>query len=237
MRGCKQIKDSLFWVFKLFPRNAEFFTLNIFFLLWPWQEKIWSHLISKTLSCSYGHMAVFRSPSVTFLLSLMRMAYLRRPNGSVEGELLTQVGASSGPSASPVSFEPVWLGFSTLLASGGPRMDCCQGRQTCQVEKATVLLLSLRVDRRSLAHHFCAGSSIATSSSPPNPPNTHTQLIPSPHLRSLPSLISILTLSALSCPRRRHRPPSIRLELLLRYSQHNPVFQSGDGILLTDHSP
>lgn len=31
MRGCKQIKDSLFWVFKLFPRNAEFFTLNIFF--------------------------------------------------------------------------------------------------------------------------------------------------------------------------------------------------------------
>lgn len=159
----------------------------------------------------------------------MRMAYLRRPNGSVEGELLTQVGAGS--------FEPVWLGFSTLLASGGPRMDCCQGRQTYQVEKATALLLSLRVDRRSLAHHFCAGSSIATPSSPPNPPNTHTQLIPSPHLLSLPSLISILTLSALSCPRRRHRPPSIRLELLLRYSQHNPVFQSGDGILLTDHSP
>lgn len=157
----------------------------------------------------------------------MRMAYLRRPNGSVEGELLTQVGAGSGPSASPVSFEPVWLGFSTQLASGGPRMDCCQGRQTCQVEKATAIPCASLL--RRLIHRDLL--------QPPNPPNTHTQLIPSPHLLSLPSLISILTLSALSCPRRRHRPPSIRLELLLRYSQHNPVFQSGDGILLTDHSP
>lgn len=179
MRGCKQKKDSLFWVFKFFPRNAEFFTpLNIFFpLLTSTRENMESSLISKTLSCLYGHTAVFRSPSVTFLLSLKRMAYLRRPNGSVEGELLTQVGAGLGPSASPFSFEPVWLGFSTLLAPGGPQMDCCQGRQTCQVEKATALLLALRVDRRSLAHHLCAGSSIPTPSSPPIP-LTRAQLIP-----------------------------------------------------------
>lgn len=163
MRGCKQIKDSLFWVFKLFPRNKP--------LTLTRENMEWSDFKNTLLLVrTHGRLqAVFRSPSVTFLLSLMRMAYLRRPNGSVEGELLTQVGAGSGPSASPVSFEPVWLGFSTQLASGGPQMDCCQGRQTCQVEKATALLLSLRVDRRSLAHHFCAGSSIATSSSPPTP--------------------------------------------------------------------
>lgn len=49
MRGCKQIKDSLFWVFKLFPINAEFFTpLNTFFPpLTLTRENMESSLISK----------------------------------------------------------------------------------------------------------------------------------------------------------------------------------------------
>ncbi len=52
-------------------------------------------------------------------------------------------GSRRGPCVSPFSFQPVWLGFSTLLVPGGPQMDCCQGQQTRQAEKVTVLRLSL----------------------------------------------------------------------------------------------
>lgn len=33
-----------------------------------------------------------------------------------------------GPSVSPFSFQPIWLGFSTLLVPWGSQMDCCEGR-------------------------------------------------------------------------------------------------------------
>lgn len=33
-----------------------------------------------------------------------------------------------GPSVSPFFFQPIWLGFSTLLVPWGSQMDCCQGR-------------------------------------------------------------------------------------------------------------
>lgn len=105
-------------------------------------------------------------------------------------------GSRLGPSISAFSFQPVWLGFSTLLAPGGSQMDCCQGQQAWQVEKVTVLQLLLLADQWSLAHHLLIRH---------NPfPLIH--LIPFPHLRSLPSLISILALSVLLCPRRQRRP-------------------------------
>lgn len=105
-------------------------------------------------------------------------------------------GSRLGPSVSAFSFQPVWLGFSTLLAPGGSQMDCCQGQQAWQAEKVTVLRLSLLADQWSPAHRLLIRH---------NPfPLIH--LIPFPHLRSLPSLISILALSVLLCPRRQCRP-------------------------------
>lgn len=83
-------------------------------------------------------------------------------------------GSRLGPSVSPFSFQPVWLGFSTLLVPRGPQMDCCQGRQTWQSGgKVTAPWLSLLVDRRSLARHLRALLSSVNPSPSPPPPTTH----------------------------------------------------------------
>lgn len=45
------------------------------------------------------------------------------------GDLCLQTSRRQlGPSVSPFPFQPIWLGFSTLLVPWGPQMDCCQGR-------------------------------------------------------------------------------------------------------------
>lgn len=77
-----------------------------------------------------------------FSPSMMCMAYLRCLIGSRRGELLTQVEAGWSRASFFFPFQPVWLGFSTLLVPWGPQMDCCQGQQTWQAAKVTVLQLS-----------------------------------------------------------------------------------------------
>lgn len=105
-------------------------------------------------------------------------------------------GSRLGPSISAFSLQPVWLGFSTLLAPGGSQMGCCQGQQAWRVEKVTALERWLQADQWSLAHHLLIR----------HKPFPLIHLIPFPHLHSLPSLISILAPSGLPCPRRQRRP-------------------------------
>lgn len=107
-----------------------------------------------------------RSPSVALSAVHDVHGLFKMPERVSQRWIARTSGSRLGPCVSPFSFQPVWLGFSTLLVPGGPQMDCCQGQQTRQAGKVTVLRLSLLVDQRSLAHHLHASLSAAA---PPIP--------------------------------------------------------------------